>query len=229
MVDDALEAPGRARVRVSTASGRVTVVGERRDDIVVTSGKRTETTSAGDALDVVMTTSSDDIDVRCPLGTDVVVGSASGRVVLRGRLGAARVTTASGSIQVEAVASADLRTQSARVEVHECLGCCRVTNRSGRVEVRRGNEVRVEGVSGSIEVVGEDVHVRTVSGRVRITTSADAAVETVSGKVDVRVPDGFRPRVRSHGQGRLTIDAAEGDDGDISVRTVSASVRVRSQ
>jgi DUF4097 and DUF4098 domain-containing protein YvlB len=158
-----------------------------------------------------------------------MVGSSSGHVELEGQLGAARVTTASGAIQVESVASADLRTQSARIEVQECLGTCRVANRSGRVEIHHAGDVEVKGVSGTIDVSGGGVRVRTVSGKVRIRTTADVAVETVSGKVEVWVPEGFRPRVRSHSLDRITIDVPPGDDGEISVRTVSASVRVRSR
>ena len=70
---------------------------------------------------------------------------------------------------------------------------------------------------------------RTVSGKVRIDTNLDASVETVSGKVDVWVPAGFRPQVTSHGRGRVTVDVPQGVDGQISVRTMSGSVRVRSR
>jgi DUF4097 and DUF4098 domain-containing protein YvlB len=229
VADDAVVAPGRARVRLSTASGSITVIGEARDDIVVVSGGRTKTTPSSEAGEVVLEGSSDRVEVRCPTGTDVLAGSASGDVALRGRLGAARVTTASGSIEVESVDSADLRTHSARIEVQDCAGDCRVTNKSGRVEIGRARGVFVKGVSGSIDVAGDEVRVRTVSGDVRIATWASVAVETVSGSVDIVVPDGFRPRVRSHSPGRIKIDVPQGDDGEIAVRTVSASVRVRSR
>ena len=227
MTDDVTLAVGEARVRVSTASGRITIVGEARDDIVVTTDDRRDTTAASAGVEV--TTASDSVEVRCPVGTDVVVGSASGRVRLEGQLGAARVTTASGSIRVGSVSSADLRTQSARIEVERCLGTCRVMNKSGKVEVHRARDVHVEGVSGTIEVAGDEVRVRTVSGRVRVGTNRSAAIESVSGSVDVRVPEGFRPHVRRQGQGRVDVDVPEGDDGDISIRTVSASVRVRTR
>ena len=229
MADEALLAPGRSRVRVSTTSGRITVIGERRDDIVVTTGGRTTAAPVTDEVDVVMTASSDRVEVRCPVGTDVVVGTASGKVELEGHLGEARVTTASGSIQVDTVASADLRTQSAKVEVEECLGSCRVMNKSGRVEIHRAGEVLVKNVSGAVDVSGDDVNVRTVSGKVRIETYVTAAVETVSGGVEVWVPEGFRPEVHSHGLGRVTVDVPQGTDGEILVRTVSGSVRVRSR
>jgi DUF4097 and DUF4098 domain-containing protein YvlB len=161
--------------------------------------------------------------------TDVVVGSASGSVHLHGPLGAARVTTASGSIRVESVAYAELRTHSGRIEVGECLGSCRVMNTSGRVEVHRAREVEVKSVSGIVEVSGDDVRVRTVSGKVRIDTNLDASVETVSGKVEVWVPPGFHPAVRTKGHGRVDIGVAQGSDGEILVRAVSGSVRVRSR
>ena len=107
-------------------------------------------------------------------------------------------------------------------------GSCRVVNRSGRIEIRRAGEVRVQGVSGTVDVRGDDVHVRTVSGRIRVETSGDAAVETVSGKVEVQVPAGVHPHVVAQGMGRVRVDVPEGDDCELSIRTVSGSVRVRS-
>jgi DUF4097 and DUF4098 domain-containing protein YvlB len=101
-------------------------------------------------------------------------------------------------------------------------------NRSGRIEVRRAGEIWVQGVSGTVDVHADDVHVRTVSGRIRVETAGDAAVETVSGKVEVQVPAGVRPRVVAHGHGRVRVDVPEGDDSELSIRTVSGSVRVRS-
>jgi len=43
------------------------------------------------------------------------------------------------------------------------------------------------------------------------------------------VPPGFHPAVHSHGHGRVDIGVPQGSDGEISVRTVSGSVRVRSR
>ena len=88
----------------------------------------------------------------------------------------------------------------------------------------------MKAVSGIVEASGDDVRVRTVSGKVRIDTNLDASVETVSGKVEVWVPPGFHPAVRvprSRPGGRSTCRRAS--DGEISVRTVSGSVRVRSR
>jgi DUF4097 and DUF4098 domain-containing protein YvlB len=102
-------------------------------------------------------------------------------------------------------------------------------NRSGKVAVVHASAVRCECVSGSVDVEGDDVMVRTVSGRVRVRTSGLAAVETVSGTVEVTVPEGFRPRVRIRGQGSIRVDVPEGDDGEIAVRSVSGTVRVRSR
>jgi DUF4097 and DUF4098 domain-containing protein YvlB len=214
-------------VRVTSASGRVTITAEPRADIVASAG-RDETRSSG-VLDLDLTTSSDRIDVRCPLGTEVVVGSASGRVTLAGELGAARINAGSGSIEVESVASADLRTQSGRIAVGRCAGSCRVMNKSGRVEIGQAGEIHVESVSGRVEVSGDDVHVRTVSGRVEIDMNRRAAVDTVSGRIEVRVPAGFRPAVLSQSHGRVHVDVPQGSDGEISVRTVSGAVRVRSR
>ena len=49
------------------------------------------------------------LDVRCPIGADVVVGTVAGQVELRGQLGAVRVTTVSGSVEVDRADSVELR------------------------------------------------------------------------------------------------------------------------
>jgi len=228
--DEVVVAPDSAPVRVTTSSGQITVIGEAREDIVaVTTGGRREAAGGAGGLEVAMTTSSDGVEIRCPTGTDVMVGSASGGVDLRGHLGAVRVTTGSGSIVVESVTSADLRTQSAHIEVGECSGACRISNTSGRIDVHRAASVWVKGVSGTIDVAAEDVHLRTVSGSVRIATETGAAIETVSGDVEIFVPPGFEPRVRSRSISRIDVEVPQGDDGEIAVRSVSARVRVRSR
>ena len=53
--------------------------------------------------------------MRCPTGTDLVAGTVSGGVKLKGRLGSVSITSSSGSIRVGAVTEADLRTGSGSV------------------------------------------------------------------------------------------------------------------
>src|SRR5258707_1265092 len=101
-------------IRVTSQSGAVVVTGEDRSDVLVESGgDRVVTGPAG----VEIAGRSDTVVVRCPAGTDVFVGSASGSVELRGRLGDARVTTESGGIAVEVATRVEARTGSGSIDV----------------------------------------------------------------------------------------------------------------
>src|SRR5947207_11958651 len=112
-------APAHPVLVITTASGDVTVTGEPRGDIAFDKGVRHESQVSTDAEGrvTILPKGSSDVEVRCPEDTDVIVGSASGDVELRGRLGRCRVTTASGDITVEEVASLDVRTASGDVDV----------------------------------------------------------------------------------------------------------------
>src|SRR6266550_7857899 len=96
-------------LRVTTRSGSVRIEAEDRADVVAESRKVT-LVSEGSVVSV--DARSESVALRCPTGCDVVVGTLSGSVQLTGRLGHVRVTAKSGSIDVEEVESADLRTLS---------------------------------------------------------------------------------------------------------------------
>ena len=122
--------PDHRRLIVTTASGGIDITGEDRSEIVLESGRaRLEDDGAGD---VVVRSASDSLVVRCPAGTDVRVGTESGEVRLRGRLGDAQVTTASAGIRVDHVDELEARSASGSIEVDRCVGRCRVHGRSRR-------------------------------------------------------------------------------------------------
>src|SRR5438067_10423688 len=106
-------------VRVSTHSGSITVVGESRADVVADGPVRMDVEDDG-SIKITSKKGSSSLTIRCPEGSDVVVGTHSGSLTLKGRLGAARVTTMSGSIKAEQVSSADIRARSGSVEVVTC-------------------------------------------------------------------------------------------------------------
>src|SRR5262245_36663274 len=205
--------PGRLQLRVSTASGTVTVVADERADVVVEEGGAVGP-SVGGVVEVRPMRPSSSITVHCPIGSDLVAGTVSGGVKLKGRLGSVSVTSASGSIRVGAVADADLRTGSGSVRVAECGDECRVSTTSGTVTVGETRRAEISTVSGAIvlERVSEDVSARTVSGDVSVTTEARGPVRarSVSGGIAVRVPRGVRPAVKVSGRGRLGSECEAG-------------------
>jgi hypothetical protein len=217
-----------ARVRISATSGRVTVIAEPRSDVVVDRGGSAET--AADGAVEIRAGRSSSVVVRCPPEADVIVGTRSGRIELRGRFGAVGVTSQSGSIRVGATASADLRTVSGSVELKACDGLCRVSNTSGGITVGATGDAEISTVSGSVGVEDASgaVQVRSVSGKVRIVSGARGPVRvgTVSGSITISLPAGVRPKVRFSGRGNVRSSFEPGDDVVIDVAIVSGTVRL---
>jgi DUF4097 and DUF4098 domain-containing protein YvlB len=215
------------RVRVTVSSGDVEVIGEPRDVIDVDGG-RIEVADG----ETLVKGRSDDCTVRVPSGTDVVVGSNSGDVTLRGLLGAVSVTTVSASVDAEDVGSIDARTISGRLRVEESRGAVRLKTKSALVHVgRAAGDVRVANLSGRIEIdeAQSSVSVKTVSGSVTLHVSGRAPVraESVSGQIVVTVPSGTRPLVRHKSvSGSRHIDVETGTDLEITTRSISGSIRV---
>jgi DUF4097 and DUF4098 domain-containing protein YvlB len=174
---------------------------------------------------------SRNLEVTCPEGADVILGTASGKVRLTGRFGDVRVTSASGSVKVEAVASLDVRLRSGSVSVESCIGDCHVVSTSGRIEIERAGRVDVGGKSGSITVgacAGGRVH--TTSGHIEVglDRAADLEVRAVSSSIEVDVPMGVKPALDLHTKtGHVHADVTQGDDCRIMVHTVSGAIRVR--
>jgi DUF4097 and DUF4098 domain-containing protein YvlB len=217
------------RLRISAVSGRVTVTAEDRADVVVDQGGVARTDADG-AVEIRPAMPSSSIEVKCPAGADVIVGTRSGRVELSGRYGSIGVTSQSGSIRAGAAAEADLRTLSGSVELAHCDGRCRVSTKSGRIALGATGDVEISTVSGSVGLDGAagGVQVRTVSGRVSIVSAGRGPVRagTVSGSITIALPAGVRPAVRFSGRGTVRSSFEPGDDVLVDLANVSGTVRL---
>lgn len=219
-------------VRVSNSSGSVTVIGEERDGVTVEGGK-----VKIDGLAVKATgknKGSGALVVRCPEGSDVVIGTRSGSLELRGRLGNVRFTTMSGSLQAEHVGSADIRGMSGSVVVEECDGLCRVKGKSGSLRVGSTGALDAAIGSGSIDVgrVTGAVRARAVSGRVGIGVDSRDRIEaeTMSGSITITVPAGCHPYVRAKSLSRSTdVSVPAGNDCEIVCKTLSGGITVKAR
>lgn len=174
---------------------------------------------------------SHSIEVVCPAGSDVILGTSSGKVTLEGPLGDVRITGSSGSVHVEQARSLDLRVRSGSVSVGAVGGECVVICTSGRIEVEKAGSIDLSGVSGTIVAgsVGGGT-VRTTSGRITVglDRAADLEVRGVSGTIEIDVPRGVAPELRlSTVSGKVKRDLEQGHDCVISVRTVSGTIRLR--
>jgi hypothetical protein len=174
---------------------------------------------------------SNSMEVTCPEGTDLILGTSSGKVHLEGRLGDVRVTASSGSVHIEAARRIDVRAHSGTVEIGECEGECHVVAKSGRVSVERAGRVDLKAASGS--VVAESVaggRIGALSGKVHVglDRAADLDVRGVSGSITVEVPHGVAPDMRLRTvSGRVRKEVEKGHDCVISAKTVSGSITVR--
>jgi DUF4097 and DUF4098 domain-containing protein YvlB len=219
-----------ARIKITTRSGSVRVVAAAGQDLSVEGG--TVGIDEDGTTHIRRAKPSSVVEVRCAAGTDVTVGTVSGRVDLSGPLGSVRVATVSGRIQVGEGDQIDVRTKSGKIDIDTCAGECRVMTKSSGVHVRSAGRATVSSVSGIVllEHVG-GAEVKTVSGKVLIGTSGDerVAVHSVSGKVEIRVPRETRPATRLRSlSGQVRSEVTPGDDREISVMSVSGAIRVSS-
>ena len=226
---------GRFRVRVTARSGGVLVTAADSSHLSVEAGPRAAiAVEEGDAdrpTAVEVTSSSNRVEITCPPGTDVVVGNSSGKVRFEGTLGHVRVTSRSGSVEIEDAVSVDVRSGSGRVIVESCEGQCRVMSRSGSIEVGRVGSLDAAVKSGRLAVdqVGK-ARVYSGSGSVELgaTGEGDLEIRVMSGSVKVDVPAGARPDLRAKARsGRVRCDCEEGDDFVVDVATHSGAVTVQ--
>jgi len=226
--------PVAAVLRVQSRSGRVELIAEPRDDVLV-EGDGAEARQARDgelALEVCSGRGgSKSLTVRCPVGTDVSVGTRSGQVTLRGQFGSVSVTTMSGNIDVERAEEADLRTGAGSIHLASCDVRCRMNSMSGKIEAGHVGAAVAGTVSGSIRVehVAGKFKARTVSGSIEAACDGggDIAVKTVSGRVQIELPreTALARRIKSL-SGRVRVPFPEGDDVRLEAMTVSGSIDV---
>jgi DUF4097 and DUF4098 domain-containing protein YvlB len=216
------------RLHVATKSGKIRVSAEPGAQIAVEGGSLQ--TEQDGTRSVYVVRGSGTVDVRCPEGTEVIVGTSSGTVELRGRVGAARIATKSGRIDVAHCESVDARTASGRVEIERCDGECRIAVVSGTVHVGRAGHASVSSVSGRISVDDVDAaDVKNVSGTIELGASATGrvAVRSVSGTVKISVPQDRSPATRLRSvSGSVRCDCEQGGDGELDVKTISGTIRV---
>jgi DUF4097 and DUF4098 domain-containing protein YvlB len=231
----AIAVPAAAELHISTSSGRVLVTAEERPDVLIEEGAPSPDKIASDATGRVRFASakggSAELEVRCPIGSDLVVGTISGNVTLRGPLGLVRVTTVSSNIEVESAEQLDVRSISGSIEVERCPGRCTLQTKSGSAAARGAGDAQVSTLSGRIELDGTTGKVRaqTVSGSIDVgmASKGDVTVQTISGSVHVEVPPDVRPSAKLRSiSGRPRNECPPGSDCEIRVRSMSGTIEV---
>lgn len=174
---------------------------------------------------------SRDIEVRCPIGTPISVGTISGDIRLRGDLGPATVTTTSGDVSADRAAALDARSISGDLEVDCCAGLCRLITKSGHIEAGDTGPAEADTVSGYVRLgrTAGGVTVRTVSGSVELRTDGTEPVNirTISGGITVKVPKERLPAAKLRSlSGKINCDCLQGSDFPLQVTSVSGKIEV---
>jgi DUF4097 and DUF4098 domain-containing protein YvlB len=214
-----------SEVRVTTSSGSVVVYADAAADAVTARGAAADV----DGDRVTIEGGSSKAEVRVPEGMDLVIGTSSGRVEVRGAAGSVAVVTRSGKVVVEAATSVDIRSSSGRIDVESVDGECRIIGGSGRVTVDRCGSAHVTTGSGRIVLrhVHGRAHAHCSSGRIDLTmaTASDVDAETVSGRISIAMPAGARVRIDAPTSATIATDAEH--DCVVTARSGSGRVVVR--
>ncbi len=223
--------PVAVTLRIQSRSGKVDVVAEPREDVLVEGdGFDAREADGGVALEIRSGRGgSKPLTVRCPVGTDVVIGTHSGGIRTEGELGIVSATTMSAPIDIDRADEADLRTGSGNIKLTGSRGRCRMNTMSGKIEAGTVGACSCGTMSGNIRiglVIGR-LKARTVSGSIEAACRGEGSigVRTVSGRVQIELPEGTAVHKRFKTlSGKVHCPFPEGDDLSVEAISVSGSI-----
>lgn len=223
-----------ATLRIETRTGRVTIVAEQRDDILVVRGVAARSdidTRDGEIRLRSARGGTERVEVRCPEGMNVLVGAGTGRVELEGKFGDVKVVTATGRISIDTATRVDARSVSGSISIEHCIRGCRVSSKGGKVKIKRSGAAKVSTGSGRVVIERIDglASIKTVTGRVEVGASGgdNVTVKTMSGSVRVEVPSDLKPSTSLRSaRSKTRCDCEEGDDFEIDIASVAGSIEV---
>ena len=225
--------PVAVTLRLQARSGSIEVVAEPRDDVLVEGDQfDAQEADGGATLEVrAGRGGSKSLSVRCPVGSDLVIGTQSGTVRMSGEFGVVSVTTMSGTIDVDRVEEADLRTGAGSITLNGCRDRCRMNSMSGSITAGDVSAAAAGTVSGTIRIahVAGKLKARTVSGTIdaRCDGEGTIAVKTVSGKVHLELPTGTGLSTRFKTlSGKVRNPFPAGTDCYVEAFTISGSIEL---
>jgi hypothetical protein len=195
--------PRGGLLRVQNSNGRTRIVGEARDDVLVTACKRARAESSEAAqrlideirlhesvaagvldLEVVIPRrwnrhGSANLEIRVPRELRVEVVASNGRICCEGLRAAVKTRSSNGSVSVtDVVGDIEIHTSNAKIE---CSGTC------GRLIARSSNgKVELDDHRGSIDA-------STSNGLIHVSLDAvgreGVTLATSNGKIVLELPD----------------------------------------
>lgn len=256
------EAPQGGTVTVRATDGAVRVVGWSRGEVSATAadagGGGVRVVRERGAT-VVRARGPDDVVVRVPAGSRVVVKTRGGDIVVAGVSGALDLESTSGRFRVSGTPRmVSVEGLSGDVDVTGSTETLRVKTVSGSVRVPRARGfVEASSVSGDVQVAGRELRratLRSTSGRAvfagSVPRDGSLHLESTSGIVELRVPAGIAadfdlsslgggqiesalgppPTRQDRSPGVSTLRFSSGAGGaEITARTVSGVILLKKQ
>ncbi|NGO68261.1 DUF4097 family beta strand repeat-containing protein [Streptomyces boncukensis] len=226
-------------VRVSASKRATTVVrvapGDGSDDKDVQAAQQTEVTCSGSTLlvkgprqrSLFGTSGAISVSVELPAGSDLRASSPMATYLCEGRLGACRLRTSVGDIQLDVADSAFLKSSSGAITVNRVEGEAEI-NGSGRIDVGEvGGPAQLKNQNGETTVgeVSGELRVRSSNGSVSVD-AAHAGVDARAGNGAIRVGEVSHGEVELHSSaGHLEVGVREGSAAWLDMDTSCGGVR----
>ncbi|HKX76103.1 MAG TPA: DUF4097 family beta strand repeat-containing protein [Acidimicrobiia bacterium] len=178
------------------------------------------------------------VRVAVPPRTAADITAASLDVYARVELGRVNARTASGQLDLSAIAAGELRSASGDINLDSCQGRCQISTASGDVRGRSiAGDLVVSTASGDVYVdtVKGRVEAKSASGDIDVACCQGPSVEVVSmsGDVSVGLPEGRRVEAQIDSlSGDVTLPPRKAPTGGeketvrLRAKTVSGDVRV---
>lgn len=165
--------------------------------------------------------------ITVPTHSSARIETASADVDTHGELGDTRVSTGSGDLELDVVASADVKTGSGDVELKTTRGDCSVKGGSSDIVLDEiGGSADILAGSGDVVVgqIGGVLKIKTGSGDIVVKHAGDS-VEAMAGSGDllVRRIDHGKLKAKT-GSGDITVGVAEGTAAYLDITTVTGDV-----
>ena len=146
-----------------------------------------------------------DVLVELPVGSDLEAKLGVGGVRCTGALGACRLRSGAGDLQVEQAESLSVKTGMGLVTAETVTGDAKLTTGSGKLQVRSvaGPAVLKNGNGETwIGHAGSDLQIRSANGdiRVRELVRGSATLRSAAGRIEIGIRPGTAARLDVHTQ-----------------------------
>ncbi|HUO88875.1 MAG TPA: DUF4097 family beta strand repeat-containing protein [Rhizomicrobium sp.] len=241
------ETPSPVRLRVEIPLGRIFVTAEAtgQTHIEMTATNSTarkwiaeaEVTKNGNEIGVIIRKPSPlswgflrgglEVNIHVPLESWAAMGTGSGHIDTKGRLGKVRATSGSGAIRLDDCGEVHARTGSGEITVRLCAGSVDAKTGSGHVIVGKvGADARIVTASGGAEIdeVSGDARIHCASGHIEVGQSGNSLdAHAASGSIRVQRADHGQVRARTY-SGSVRVGVAKGTAALLDVSTMSGRV-----